>query len=152
MNLVINRKEGKRFIKFIIVGAFGAGIDFLVMNILTHIFYMELILAGSISFICAIISNFFWNRFWTYPDSRTRPMAGQLGMFFIVNLAGAAIRLPILYFLEPLLFKYLLKIRTGMPISTEFLVKNCTLAIAIFIVMLWNYYVNRYWTYNDIKS
>jgi putative flippase GtrA len=31
------------------------------------------------------------------------------------------------------------------------LAKNATLAIAIGIVMLWNYFVNRYWTYNDVE-
>lgn len=151
MNQVKNKREGKRFFKFMIVGAIGAGLDFLVMNILTHLFRMELILAGSISFICAIISNFIWNRYWTYPDSRSRAIAGQLGMFFVVNLAGAGIRLPILYHLEPLFYRFLLRIRPGITISTEFLAKNFTLAVAIFVVMLWNYYVNRHWTYNDIN-
>jgi putative flippase GtrA len=27
---------------------------------------------------------------------------------------------------------------------------NAALAVAIGIVMLWNYFANRYWTYNDI--
>ena len=36
------------------------------------------------------------------------------------------------------------------PLSTEFMAKNLTLAIAVGIVMLWNFFVNRYWTYNDI--
>ena len=28
--------------------------------------------------------------------------------------------------------------------------KNLTLALAVGIVMLWNFFVNRYWTYNDV--
>jgi putative flippase GtrA len=34
--------------------------------------------------------------------------------------------------------------------SAEFLAKNATLALAIGIVMIWNFFINRYWTYNDI--
>jgi putative flippase GtrA len=135
-----------------IVGTIGALIDFIVMNALTHQLRMELVFAGSISFFCAVISNFFWNRYWTYPDSRSRPLVGQLTMFFLVNLAGAGIRVPILYYVEPVVLKLLSKDIMPIPFSNEFLAKNCTLALAITIVMLWNFIINRYWTYNDIKS
>ena len=67
------------------VGAFGAVIDFGVMNLLTHFTDISLVYAGTISFICAVISNFIWNRYWTYPESRSRPLVSQLGMFFLVN-------------------------------------------------------------------
>jgi putative flippase GtrA len=33
-----------------------------------------------------------------------------------------------------------------------FLGKNFTLAVAVGVVMLWNFFVNRYWTYNDIDK
>jgi len=28
---------------------------------------------------------------------------------------------------------------------------NLTLAIAVVIVMFWNFFVNRYWTYSDVE-
>jgi putative flippase GtrA len=34
--------------------------------------------------------------------------------------------------------------------TPEFLAKNITLAIAVIVVMFWNFFVNRYWTYNDV--
>ncbi|MCC6985336.1 MAG: GtrA family protein, partial [Anaerolineales bacterium] len=81
-------KERKRFIKFAFVGAIGAVIDFGVMNILSHwVWQLPLVAAGTISFLCAVISNFTWNRYWTYPESRSRPLLSQLGMFFLVNAA-----------------------------------------------------------------
>jgi putative flippase GtrA len=30
--------------------------------------------------------------------------------------------------------------------------ENLTLAIAVLIVLFWNFFVNRYWTYNDVES
>jgi putative flippase GtrA len=30
--------------------------------------------------------------------------------------------------------------------------KNLTLAIAVSVVMLWNFFINRYWTYNDVNK
>ena len=104
--ILTDNKERTRFLKFAVVGAFGAVIDFGVMNLLTNLAHMRLVFAGTVSFICAVISNFFWNRYWTYPESRSRHLLHQLGMFFLVNLAGIAIRIPILHFGEPPLLHF----------------------------------------------
>jgi putative flippase GtrA len=148
--LVTNPQERTRFLKFLAVGVIGAVVDFGIMNLFSKVFGMTLTLAGTISFICAIISNFIWNRYWTYPDSRSRPIARQLVMFFIVNVAGLVIRLPILHFLETPIRRLFEGLSLNLPLSPEFIGKNLTLAIAVFIVMLWNFFVNRYWTYNDV--
>jgi len=150
MILVKNAKERNRFLKFAVVGVVGAVIDFGVMNLLTQTANMSLVPAGTISFVCAIISNFIWNRYWTYPDSRSRPIVRQLVMFFAVNIAGVAIRIPILHFVEPPLLNLLESITFSLPLSTELMAKNLSLALAVGIVMLWNFFVNRYWTYNDV--
>jgi len=150
MIVINNDKERERFLKFAAVGAIGAVIDFGVMNLLTQARGMPLVLAGTISFVCAVFSNFIWNRYWTYPDSRSRPVTHQLSMFFAVNIAGVAIRIPILHFIEPPLIRMMERMYFRAPLSTEFLAKNLTLALAVGIVMLWNFFVNRYWTYNDV--
>jgi len=150
MILLNNGKERERFLKFAAVGVIGALIDFGMMNLLTQAASMPLVTAGTISFICAIISNFIWNRYWTYPDSRSRPITRQLTMFFAVNIAGVAIRIPILHFIEPPVYGLMESLHMAGPFSAELLAKNFTLALAVGIVMLWNFFVNRYWTYNDV--
>ncbi len=150
ISFINNPLERIRFIKFMVVGAFGSVIDFGVANLLTHFLQMDLVWAGSISFTCAVISNFIWNRYWTYPESRSRHPAHQLGMFFTVNIAGIAIRIPILHFVEPPLLNFFGSNPFNIGLSPDFLARNCTLAIAIGVVMLWNFFVNRYWTYNDV--
>lgn len=146
-----DNKERARFLKFAAVGAVGSLIDFGVMNLLTRLFAMRLVLAGTISFLCAVINNFTGNRYWTYPESRSRHFLHQLGMFFVVNAAGIAIRLPILHFVEPPMENLVRNSGIVSSITPETLAKNVTLAVAITIVMLWNYFVNRYWTYNDVE-
>jgi hypothetical protein len=71
-------------------------------------------------------------------------------MFFLVNLAGVAIRIPTLHYLEPPLQHFFEGIFHTSFATAEFYAKNFTLAAAVGIVMLWNFFVNRYWTYNDI--
>jgi putative flippase GtrA len=146
-------RERKRFVKFALVGALGAVIDFGVMNLLSRgIFKLPLVTAGTISFICAVISNFTWNRVWTYPESRSRPLLGQLGMFFLVNAAGVLIRIPILHYGEPPLLEIVEGAFHASRLTAEFIARNFTLAAAVGIVMMWNYFINRYWTYNDIDE
>ncbi|MCZ2127219.1 MAG: GtrA family protein [Anaerolineales bacterium] len=152
MIVITDARERTRFIKFAAVGAIGAAIDFGVMNLLSHRpFEFSLVVAGSVSFVCAVISNFVWNRYWTYPESRSRPILNQLGMFFLVNAAGILIRVPILRYLEPPLRAWAENLLRA-PSAAEFYAKNLTLAIAVGVVMLWNFFVNRYWTYNDVDN
>ena len=150
--IVTNAKERNRFFKVAMVGTLGAVVDFGVMNLLSHTTDMNLVTAGTISFTCAVISNFTWNRLWTYPESRSRPLLGQLGMFFLVNLAGVAIRIPTLHYVEPPMLRFFESVFHASYATAEFYAKNLTLAAAVGIVMLWNFFVNRYWTYNDIDN
>ncbi len=150
--IINNAVERTRFLKFMAVGVIGAVVDFGIMNLFSKLFGMPLVWAGTISFICAVVSNFLWNRYWTYPDSRSRPVARQLVMFFLVNVAGLLIRIPILHFLEPPARQLFETSALNIPFSAEFLGKNFTLAVAVGIVMLWNFFANRYWTYNDVDG
>jgi putative flippase GtrA len=143
-------KERVRFLKFATVGAVGAVIDFGVMNFFTHFLDTPLVLAGTISFLCAVTSNFLFNRYWTYPDSRSRHVLHQLGMFFLVNAAGIAIRIPILHYGEPPLARAFESLGHLSDALAEALARNATLALAVGVVMIWNFFINRYWTYNDI--
>jgi putative flippase GtrA len=111
------------------------------------------VLASVLSFLAAILSNFTWNRFWTYPDSRTKPMSRQLVQFSFVSVIGLAIRTPIVAVLEPrfsTLFRDLPFLPLGF-ISGKLVAENLALAIAVITVMFWNFFINRYWTYNDIS-
>ncbi|MFZ5880572.1 MAG: GtrA family protein [Chloroflexota bacterium] len=149
--ILSNHKERLRFMRFAIVGAIGALVDFGVMNLLSHFTPMPLVVAGTISFTCAVVSNFTWNRYWTYPESRSRPLLHQLVMFFVVNTAGVLIRLPILHFVEPFMLRVFEDTAHLSHLSADFLARNGTLALAIGVVMLWNYFINRHWTYNDVE-
>jgi putative flippase GtrA len=144
-------KERSRFLKFATVGAIGSVLDILIMNLLTHLFDMPLVIAGTLSLICAIISNFLLNRYWTYPDSRSRHFLHQLSMFFLVNLIGIAFRIPILHFVEPVMAGTFENMVHLSHVAAEVLARNATLAFAIGVVMIWNFFINRYWTYNDIE-
>ena len=151
-SIVTNPQERTRFFRFAVVGIIGAVVDFGTFNLLTNIAGFTAVLASVISFIAAIISNFTWNRYWTYPDSRSKPLGRQLFQFSLVSMLGLLIRTPIIALLEPLLnriFTGLDFLPTGF-ITAEFLANNLALAVAVIVVMFWNFFINRYWTYSDV--
>ena len=151
---ILNHKERIRFIRFAVVGAFGAIIDFGVFNLLSQVFNVMPIWASVLSFATAVISNFIWNRHWTYPDSRSKPLAKQLAQFSIISIVGLIIRTPLFASLEkPLLKAYhALFVNQSTPFDAAFWGYNTALAIAIIVVLFWNFFANRYLTYNDIDN
>ncbi|MBN1247855.1 MAG: GtrA family protein [Anaerolineae bacterium] len=146
-----NRKEVTRFLKFAVVGIIGAIVDFGILYLLHAVLGWPLALANTISFSCAVVSNFTWNRYWTYPDSRSKPITSQLGQFFVVNIAGWAINTGILLLLEGPLTNLA---GTVSLVATEALAHklgyNAAKVFATGVVMFWNFFINRFWTYSDV--
>ena len=135
-----NRKELERFIKFALVGALGAVVDFTVLNILILAVGMPKVWANTCSFSAAVLSNFTWNRLWTFPESRSRPLRTQLPQFALVNLIGLGINQIVFLGLDHYVF-------TPMFGTLGY---NVAKAVAIVIVLFWNYVVNRIWTYKGL--
>ena len=127
--------------KFAIVGAVGALVDFGVLNALILGFDIPKFFANLISVTCAIFSNFIWNRLWTFPESRERALHTQFGQFALVNLVGLVINQVVFLSLDAFLFG---------PLFSTPLDYNLAKAAAIVVVLFWNFGANRRWTYRDI--
>ncbi len=149
--ILAKRHERIRFYKFAAVGAFGAVIDFGFFNLFTSIFLIKAIVSSALSFIMAVASNFLLNRYWTYPDSRTKTFAQQAVQFLLISLVGMGIRLILFAVLENPLINLAERMLPSIGVTPTFIGHNLTLAFAILVVMMWNYIANRYWTYNDVE-
>ena len=158
-----NRKEFKRFAKFLVVGITCFVVDFGVFNLLLKALNFPPVLAQAVSFTLAAINNFLWNRYWTYPDSRSKPIARQFGMFFVLSAIGLAIRTPIFWLLSQVTVPLMENMQYGLlaglidfatsllHISVEQLALNVALAGAVLVVLFWNFFSNRFITYSDVK-
>lgn len=143
--------ELTRFFKFAAVGAIGMVVDLTVLNVLYRLVLpvlvpglsdgVRLIVANSISFTVAVLSNFTWNRLWTFPESRQRPLGTQLVQFAIVNVIGLGINNLVLW----LVFQVTQQV---LPDPFDYNVAKIT---AIGVVLFWNYGANRLWTYRGIE-
>lgn len=153
-----NPKELDRFLKFAIVGAIGAAVDFSVLNAMKLLLEsvslgqgwsvslepheIQLVVANTISFSAAVLSNFTWNRLWTFPESRERPLGSQLLQFTIVNVLGWGINTVLLLLMDAYVFQQFVGARLSY---------NLAKAFAIIVVLFWNFGVNRVWTYRGIE-
>ena len=161
-----NAKEVERFLKFATVGIIGAIIDFGVLNLLQATVLspadpnksLKVAVATGAAFVSAVSSNFVWNRYWTYPDSRTRSIQRQWVQFFLVSLVGLTFRLVWVRSLYGILGSVGFDVLEGVGVVDAMsdtgesrLGTNIAQFFAVWIVMIWNFFVNRYWTYNDVE-
>lgn len=152
MTFLSNPQERTRFLRFAVVGVIGAIVDFGTLNLLVGLAHVPFVWASVVSFTAAVISNFLWNRFWTYPDSRSKKLSRQIFQFLVISVVGLAIRTPLLAWLEKVLLSNLDRILPqNFFLKTTFVGHNVALAIAVLVVMMWNFFANRFWTYNDVE-
>ena len=153
-----HQREGVRFLKFSVVGTLGAVIDFGTLNLLVQLAGFPKVLANSCSFTAAVMSNFIWNRLWVYPETRKDPLTRQFVQFFFVNVAGLAINTMIFYGADQWLLgesgalagpagRFALTI--GM--SHFQFAYNSAKILATLVVLFWNFFVNRLWTFRHVE-
>ena len=167
-------KEVERFLKFMVVGVIGFIVDFGTVTILQATILpptnksgdrviLNVIVATSIAFIAALISNFTWNRIWTYPDSRSRSARHQLFLFAFISLVGwlgRTIWITTAYHLlgtvfMPLVLPVIRIVRTAYVPSMaadDKLGTMLAMVIGVVVVTFWNFFANRRWTYNDVDA
>jgi putative flippase GtrA len=166
-------KDVERFLKFAVVGFVGALVDFGTLILMQATFFpptdklgnpitMNTIVATTVAFIAAILSNFTWNRLWTYPDSRSRSARRQLALFAFISGIGWLVRTIWIalafHTLGKLFFDLFLPavqiFRPAYIPSYSAEGKLGTIMaqlIAIVVVMFWNFFANKRWTYNDVE-
>jgi len=165
------RKEGERFAKFLVVGTLGFAVDFGGFNLFhalgigrwavahliptalpslaTYLTERPEIIEQALSFCVAVISNFIWNYLWVYPEARRANQAKKITKFVFVSVAGLVIGVPV--------FSVALSIAKGLVAASGLssvpfnLAGNIALVCRVGVLLFWNFFVNRFWTYNDVN-
>ncbi len=132
-------KEIERFTRFLTVGAVGTLLDFTLLTLL-KLAGLPTIIANSLSFTVGLINNFTWNRLWTFGDAVQADWKKQLAQFTVVSLIGLALNNLIVLSLEGVLGTML-----GQPEWGYLPAK----VIATGVVVFWNYFANRMWTFKN---
>lgn len=129
---LIRRVFQFKFVKFGFVGAMGFVIDMAITWTLKEKVGIDLYVANGIGFVVAVTNNFYINKYWTFQDRDTRS-GYQLGVFFAVALLGLV--------WNTLLLKFFFN-SVGLSFYTSKI-------IAILIVSIWNFMVNKWITFRS---
>jgi len=135
------RREIGRFLKYATVGVWGFAVDFGILNFLIFVAYFPPWFANTCSFSIAVLNTFTFNRLWTMPESRQRPIREQLPQFFLVNLVGYAINETIFLGSHALIWQHFL------PTALAW---NFAKAAASGVALFWNFSANRLWTWRGL--
>lgn len=121
-----------KFFKFGLVGLSGVVVDFGITWIGKERLRLHKYLANSLGFTIATISNYFFNKFWTFKSAGQDALFLEFSKFFGIALAGLLINNLILFLLhEKLKFNfYLAKV------------------FAIGVVAIWNFMGNYIYTFS----
>jgi putative flippase GtrA len=132
-----------RFIKFGIVGASGVVVNLAALYVGQEILFNEvtqetlrLNLSLSLAIFVATISNFFWNRRWTWQDrkaQRSVPVIVQFGQYALACWVGIAVQFGLTN-----LFALFL----------HYLMANL---LAVVIASVFNFVANDFWTFGRFK-
>ena len=107
------------------------------------------IIEQTLSLSIAIGSNFIWNYFWIYPEARGTSQANKMIKFIVVSVAGLVVGVPVfsgalLVWRSLLTTMHLENVGLNLP-------GNLALMTRVGVLLFWNFFVNRYWTYRDVQ-
>jgi dolichol-phosphate mannosyltransferase len=124
----------RRFLKFCVVGASGAGVNLGFLALFVQVGGLDEVLSVALSYEISILTNFTLNELWTFRDRRGpggRSVVLRALKFNLVSLVGWAINLAV--------FTIVFKIAGIHYIVSEI--------IAIGAATMWNFIANVKWTW-----
>ena len=132
----------KKFVKFGVVGASGAIIDFGLTAFCKGILGVPELLANAIGFTLAATSNYFLNRVWTWR-SMSKSVGIEYAKFFFVSLIGLGLNSLIVFLLKDV---SIIPCFVDTTLDWNFWVAK---VIATAVVMVWNFLANNFFTFRQ---
>ena len=140
----ISEKKAKQLVKYGMVGVSGTIIELGLLNFFIFILGwdsdFQKVMANVIALSVAIVNSFTWNRLWTFPESRDGEASKQFVKFVVVSIVGLTIN-SIIFFLAD---KYIFS-----PWLPVFVAVQLAKFTAIGITLMWNFTINRFWTFKS---
>ena len=153
------RIELVRFLKFCVVGIIGTVFDFGLFNLCHNVFGLHEVLSNTISITAAIVNNYTWSRYWVYPETRDQQGGRKFAQFVVVSVIAWALNTGILWGSEHWLFGeaglfagIVSSLAQAIGAEHGVLSSNVAKVLATGIVLFWNFFANRLWTFSDVDQ
>lgn len=98
-----------KIFRFLVSGGISAGVDLILLYVLTDIFGVWYLVSTIVAFILAFFVSFGLQKFWTFRDHSREGMSTQAGTYFLIAACNLALNTFLVYvFVDYLNFHYLL--------------------------------------------
>ena len=163
------RQELVRFLKFCVVGTIGTIINFALFNLFFRVVFKQqyllhpnledlyLVVSTVASNSAAVVNNYMWSRFWVYPETKHQSGGRKFMQFVVVSLIAIGLQAGIVWVTERwflgrsgLFGGLVASIAETVNVEHIALSSNGALVIATGIVLFWNFFANRMWTFGDV--
>ncbi len=112
-------------IRYILAGATGAGINFLIYFILLRFLNVWYVLASVISFTLSLFAGFYLQKHFTFRNFSTHNIKNQMAQYYAFSVLNLVINVVILAFLVEILMM-------GKVVSK---------VVTLIVISLWSYFV-----------
>jgi putative flippase GtrA len=146
MDVANPKTETRRFLRFVLVGVINTLVDFVVFNLMAGLFKLPLLTSQAISFIAGVTTSFILSRKYVYPEANSGQVTNQFPKFLVINLIGLAVRSFSIPALNGL-FLGVLNNTKLLSFTPEFVSRNLAWAISTLVVLSFNFFGNRAWTF-----
>ena len=119
-----------KFVKFGIVGFSGVIVDFSITFVCKEYLKIQKYIANAIGFTIAATTNYLLNRVWTFESHNPNIML-EFTRFFVIALIGLGINSAIVWAMSG-------KLKANFYLSK---------LVATFVVTVWNFLINAYYTF-----
>jgi putative flippase GtrA len=160
---IIQNKGLRQFVKFCIVGFTSMVVNFVFLNVLYYKVHLGLLPSVTLAFVLSVCNGFVWNRRWTFKEARHQAAHHQYTRFLAVNIIGWLLNTSIMV----LIIAHFASNGTGGILGdwSEFqrialavvsgqgkhqyppLIVNGSQFAAACVVVFWNFFANRLWTF-----
>lgn len=129
---ILTKKRVATLVKYAIVGVMGTTIDVGILYLLVEYQHLPVLVAATLSFIVAVINNFFFNKIWTFQDKSKRYLK-QYIKFFIIALISLC--------LSNLILLALIHFFALWYVAAKLITSAC--------IFIWNFLSHKFWTFSD---
>ena len=124
-----------QFVKFSLIGVINTVVSFTAYTFFTRVIKLDPLVANAIAFVMAVSISYVLNKNWTFRD-RGRVTVNQYSRFFTISGIGFGLSEVII-----LVVHHLLDIHDFIAFT-----------VATVIVLFWNFFANRFWTFRPIAT
>jgi putative flippase GtrA len=161
---VIENRGLRQFVKFCIVGASSTVVNLACLNLFYYRLHCTLPMSVTAAFLISVCNGFIWNRRWTFKESRSNAAHKQYPKFLVVNTIAWLLDMLIVIVIivhyahpgqgmlsHPGQFGQMARAIISGEAKQQYspaLLNGAQLG-AISVVVFWNFFANRFWTFKN---